>query len=120
MNAPYPDVAHHGAAGLDRNGLWNLEHVQSAVRFAVDAYVIFARRARWHEAACKSLTGMFAPQIHRDRLAGWPSLSPWIDPPGLQYFRGRIPLTQRALHILRFKLDSLWSMPDAIEKAYPQ
>jgi pyrroloquinoline-quinone synthase len=80
----------------------------------------FARRAPWQEAVCSSLTEMLAPQIHRDRLAGWPSLYPWIDPQGLQYFRGRIPFAQRALDILRFKLDILWSILDAIEKAYPQ
>jgi pyrroloquinoline-quinone synthase len=128
------------AVGIDRTALWSLEHVLPGVRFAVDAYVNFARRAPWQEAVCSSLTEMFAPQIHRDRLAGWPDLYPWIDSQGLQYFRSRIPLAQRdvehgldvtlthfktadaqqrALDILRFKLDILWSMLDAIEKAYP-
>jgi len=128
------------AVGLDRTALWSLEHVQPGVRFAVDAYVNFARRAPWQEAVCSSLTEMFAPQIHRDRLAGWPSQYSWINTQGLQYFRNRIPLAGRdvehgldvtlnyfktpdaqlrALDILRFKLDILWSMLDAIEKAYP-
>jgi pyrroloquinoline-quinone synthase len=128
------------AVGIDRSVLWSCEHVVPGVRFAVDAYVNFARRAPWQEAVCSSLTEMFAPQIHRDRLAGWPSLYPWIDDEGLQYFRNRIPLAQRdvehglavtlqhfrtpaaqrrALDILQFKLDILWSMLDAIEKAYP-
>jgi pyrroloquinoline-quinone synthase len=128
------------AVGLERDALWSLDYVLPGVRFAVDAYVNFARRAPWQEAVCSSLTEMFAPQIHRDRLAGWPSLYPWIDTDGLQYFRSRIPLAQRdvehgldvtlsyfgtpeaqqrALDILNFKLDILWSMLDAIEKAYP-
>jgi len=128
------------AVGLEREALWSLDHVLPGVRFAVDAYVNFARRAPWQEAVCSSLTEMFAPQIHRDRLAGWPSFYPWIDADGLQYFRSRIPLAQRdvehgldvtlgyfrtpeaqlrALDILNFKLDILWSMLDAIEKAYP-
>lgn len=128
------------AVGIDRNALWSLEQVLPGVRFAVDAYVNFARRAPWQEAVCSSLTEMFAPQIHRDRLAGWPDLYPWIEAQGLHYFRSRIPLAQRdvehglavtlshfrtadaqqrALDILRFKLDILWSMLDAIEKAYP-
>ncbi|WEY39372.1 pyrroloquinoline-quinone synthase PqqC [Paraburkholderia sp. SUR17] len=128
------------AVGIDRNELWSLEHVLPGVRFAVDAYVNFARRAPWQEAVCSSLTEMFAPQIHRDRLAGWPTLYPWIEQDGLQYFRSRIPLAQRdvqhglavtlayfttpraqqrAMEILQFKLDILWSMLDAIEKAYP-
>jgi pyrroloquinoline-quinone synthase len=128
------------AVGLEREALWSLDYVLPGVRFAVDAYVNFARRAPWQEAVCSSLTEMFAPQIHRDRLAGWPSLYPWIDTDGLQYFRSRIPLAQRdvehgldvtlnyfrtpeaqrrALDILNFKLDILWSMLDVIEKAYP-
>ena len=57
------------AVGLTRDELWSLEHVSPGVRFAVDAYVNFARRAPWQEAVCSSLTEMFAPQIHRDRLA---------------------------------------------------
>ena len=42
------------------------------VRFAVDAYVNFARRAPWPEAVCSSLTELFAPEIHKQRLATWP------------------------------------------------
>jgi len=111
------------------------------VKFACDAYVNFARQQPWQEAICSSLTEMFAPQIHKDRLATWPTHYPWIEPAGLHYFRSRIPLAQRdvdhglevtlnhfttraqqerALDILQFKLDILWSMLDAIERAYPQ
>lgn len=128
------------AVGLARDALWSLEHVTPGVRFAVDAYVNFARRAPWQEAICSSLTEMFAPQIHRDRLATWPQHYPWIESDGLVYFRSRIPLAQRdvehglkvtldhftrrdqqerALAILQFKLDILWSMLDSIEKAFP-
>jgi pyrroloquinoline-quinone synthase len=127
------------AVGLSRDTLWSLTHVLPGVRFAVDAYVNFARRAPWQEAVCSSLTEMFAPQIHKDRLASWPDAYPWIAQEGLQYFRSRIPLAgrdvehglavtldyfrtpaaqRRAIEILRFKLDILWSMLDAIEKGY--
>ncbi|XYJ11030.1 pyrroloquinoline-quinone synthase PqqC [Telluria sp. B2] len=128
------------AVGIDRQALWSQRHVVPGVRFAVDAYVNFARRVPWQEAVCSSLTEMFAPKIHKDRLANWPIHYGWIDPEGLQYFRSRISLAerdvehglqvtldhfttrdqqQRALEILQFKLDVLWSMLDAIEKAYP-
>ena len=128
------------AVGLGREDLWSQRHVVPAVRFAVDAYVNFARRAPWQEAVCSSLTEMFAPKIHKDRLANWPIHYGWIDPAGLQYFRSRVSLAERdvehglqvtldhfttraqqerALEILQFKLDVLWSMLDAIEKAYP-
>lgn len=128
------------AVGIPSDELWSLQHVVPGVRFAVDAYLNFARQAPWQEAVCSSLTEMFAPKIHKDRLASWPQHYPWIDPDGLHYFRSRIPLAQRdvehglrvtldyfttraqqerALEILQFKLDVLWSMMDAIEKAYP-
>jgi len=127
------------AVGLSREELWSQKHVVPGVRFAVDAYVNFARQAPWQEAVCSSLTEMFAPKIHEDRLATWPQHYPWIEQDGLQYFRSRIPLAQRdvehglqvtldyfttraqqkrALDILQFKLEVLWSMLDAIEKAY--
>ncbi|MFN3630376.1 MAG: pyrroloquinoline-quinone synthase PqqC [Casimicrobiaceae bacterium] len=126
------------AVGISRQSLWSLELVVPAVRFACDAYVRFAARAPWQEAVCSSLTELFAPQIHRDRLASWPKHYPWIDPEGLGYFRSRIPLASRdvehglevtldhfctrkqqhrALDILQFKLDILWSMLDAIALA---
>lgn len=126
------------AVGLSREELWSLQGVAPAVRFACDAYVNFATRAPWQDAVCSSLTEMFAPQIHKDRLATWPLHYPWIEADGLTYFRSRIPLAGRdvehglqvtlehfttleaqykALDILQFKLDILWNMLDAIEKA---
>ncbi len=129
------------AVGIDRDTLWSLKHVEPAVKFACDAYVNFARQRPWQEAVCSSLTEMFAPQIHKDRLATWPTHYPWIEASGLHYFRSRIPLAQRdvdhglevtldffktreqqerALEILQFKLDILWSMLDTIERAYPE
>jgi pyrroloquinoline-quinone synthase len=128
------------AVGLQRDDLWSHRFVVPGVRFAVQAYVNFARTAPWQEAAISSLTELFAPRIHADRLAGWPSLYPWIEPAGLGYFRSRIPLAsrdvmhgleiakrwcstcarqERALQILQFKLEVLWAMLDAIERAYP-
>lgn len=127
------------AVGIPREELWSLQHVTPGVRFACDAYVNFARQAPWQEAVCSSLTEMFAPKIHKDRLQTWPQHYPWIEADGLHYFRSRIPLAtrdvehglqvtldyfttrrqqERALEILQFKLDVLWSMLDAIEKAY--
>jgi pyrroloquinoline-quinone synthase len=127
------------AVGLARDEIRSLRHVLPGVRFAVDAYVNFARRAPWHEAVCASLTELFAPQIHEQRLAGWPQHYPWIEPAGYAYFRGRLAEArrdvehglrvtlghfraraeqERALDILQFKLDILWSMLDAMQLAY--
>lgn len=127
------------AVGLSREEVWDERHAIPAVRFAVDAYVNFARRAPWQEAVCSSLTELFAPEIHQQRLATWPEHYPWIQSEGLQYFRNRVSqarrdveqglavtlayfdtraLQQRALDILQFKLDILWAMNDAMAQRY--
>jgi pyrroloquinoline-quinone synthase len=127
------------AVGLERAAVESLGQVLPGVRFAVDAYVNFARRAPWPEGVCASLTELFAPEIHKQRLAGWPQHYPWIDPAGLGYFQSRMSLARRdvefalavtlerfttraaqekALGILQLKLDILWQMNDAMASAY--
>jgi pyrroloquinoline-quinone synthase len=127
------------AVGLDRTEVEDLRHVVPGVRFAVDAYVNFARKAPWQEAVCSSLTELFAPEIHKQRLATWPEHYAWIDPEGLSYFRNRVSQArrdveqglaitldhfrtraqqERALEVLQFKLDILWTMNDAMATAY--
>jgi pyrroloquinoline-quinone synthase len=127
------------AVGLERAAVESLAQVLPGVRFAVDAYVNFARRAPWPESVCASLTELFAPQIHQQRLAGWPGHYPWIDPGGLSYFQSRVSRArrdvefalavtlerfttraaqERALQVLQFKLDILWQMNDAMASAY--
>lgn len=127
------------AVGLSREEVIDQRHVLPGVRFAVDAYVNFARRATWQEAACSSLTELFAPEIHQSRLQSWPQHYPWISETGYTYFRKRLSEARRdvehglsitletfvtpaqqtqALSILQFKLDILWSMLDALTMAY--
>ena len=127
------------AVGLTREEVTDLRHVAPAVRFAVDAYVNFARRAPWQEAVCSSLTELFAPEIHQQRLATWPEHYAWIEPEGLHYFRSRVSQArrdveqglavtlahfvtraqqERALEVLQFKLDVLWALNDAIALKY--
>lgn len=127
------------AVGLTREHVESLADLLPGVRFAVDAYVNFARRASWQEAVCSSLTELFAPEIHKQRLAGWPEYYPWIHSEGLHYFQSRTRLArrdvehglavtldwfdtraaqERALEILQFKLDVLWQMNDALALHY--
>lgn len=127
------------ACGLTREEVWSQEHVLPGVRFAVNAYLEFVRNAEWHEGICSSLTELFAPKIHRQRLENWPRDYPWIESSGLDYFRKRVSQAsrdvehglavtlawfntperqQRALEILQLKLDILWSMLDAMYMAY--
>ncbi|MFB3077768.1 MAG: pyrroloquinoline quinone biosynthesis protein C, partial [Lysobacterales bacterium] len=125
--------------GLTLAEILSEEHVLPGVRFAVDAYVNFARTRPWQDAVCSSLTELFAPDAHKARLAAFPKYYPWVAEEGLQYFRSRLTQArqdvdhglhitldyfktraqqERALDILQFKLDILWSMLDAIHLTY--
>jgi pyrroloquinoline-quinone synthase len=127
------------AVGLTRDDVLSLKHVTPGVKFAVDAYVNFARRVPWEEAVCSSLTELFAPTIHQKRLDSWPEHYPWIEENGYKYFRKRLSEARRdvehglrvtlehfktreeqekALGILQFKLDVLWTMLDSIQVTY--
>src|SRR6266498_4005306 len=115
------------------------QHLFPGVRFAVDAYVNFARTEPWPIAIASSLTELFAPYLMATRLAAFEKFYQWIDPRGLDYFRRRVaqargdadealaitleycntPELQRgAIRALNFKCDALWSMLDAIHHAY--
>lgn len=127
------------AVGLTREELWSEEHVLPGVRFAIDAYINFARQRPWQEAASSSLTELFAPTIHKHRIDHWPEQYPWIEEQGYNYFKKRLyeaprdvqnglKITmdyyktredqERMLDILQFKLDVLWTMCDAMWMAY--
>src|SRR3954465_580853 len=77
------------ACGLARAELWDDQHVKPGVRFAVDAYVNFARSQPWPVAIASSLTELFAPDLMSARLAAFEKFYRWIDPRGLDYFRRR-------------------------------
>jgi pyrroloquinoline-quinone synthase len=127
------------AVGLTRAEMRDERHVVPGVRFAVDAYVTFARTRPWVEAVASSLTELFAPDLMAERLAAFERHYPWIDRHGLTYFRARLTQAPRdsehalevvtehcrtpdeqaaAVAALSFKCDVLWSVLDAIDRAY--
>jgi pyrroloquinoline-quinone synthase len=127
------------AVGLDREDVASQRQVVPGVRFAVEAYVTFARTRPWVEAVASSLTELFAPDLMAERLAAFERYYPWIDPAGLAYFRSRLTQAPRdsehalevvteycrtpeqqaaAVAALSFKCDVLWAIMDAIDGAY--
>ena len=127
------------AVGLPREEMADERHVVPGVRFAVDAYLTFARTRPWVEAVASSLTELFAPDLMAERLAAFERHYSWIDPQGLAYFRARLTQAPRdsehalkvvtehcrtsdqqaaAVAALSFKCDVLWSVLDAIDRAY--
>ena len=124
------------AVGLKREEVTSLEGVSPGVRFAVDAYINFAKQRTWQESVCSSLTELFAPHIHQQRISSWPEMYPWIDESGLSYFKKRLTearrdvehglgvtldyfstsreMQEKALGILQFKINVLWVIADSI------
>jgi pyrroloquinoline-quinone synthase len=126
------------ALGVERAELVSERHVLPGVRYAVDAYVDFARRAPWIEAVASSLTELFGPAAIKVRLQALERHYEWIDPAGLEYFRTRlVKAPVDALHLtlqrcvrrdqqdaaiaaLRFKTELLWAQLDAIDRGDTQ
>jgi pyrroloquinoline-quinone synthase len=125
------------ACGVAQKALIGHDHVVPGVRFAVDAYVNFARSQPWPVAVASSLTELFAPDLMAKRLEAFKQFYPWVEASGLEYFSRRLiqaprdsgealkltlehcntlKLQQAALSALQFKCDLLWAMLDAIEK----
>jgi pyrroloquinoline-quinone synthase len=123
------------AAGLPRAELLDTRHVLPGVRFAVDAYVSFARTQPWPIAVASSLTELFAPDLMAKRLEAFEQHYTWVDSRGLEYFRNRLTQAKRdsgealkltmdycptremqraAIRALQFKCDLLWAQLDAI------
>jgi pyrroloquinoline-quinone synthase len=123
------------ACGLSRASLLGSHQVLPGVRFAVDAYVHFARAQPWPIAVASSLTELFAPDLMAQRIEAFERHYRWIEPGGLEYFRSRLSQARRdsgealeltldycndrkqqeaAVRALQFKCDLLWAMLDAI------
>jgi len=122
--------------GLDRASVLAGEGLRPGVRFAVDAYVQFARTEPWPVAVASSLTELFAPDLMAERLAAFRRHYTWVPDWAFDYFQSRVTqarvdsdealaltlhwcdtpaLQQRAVDALRFKCDVLWSLLDAID-----
>jgi pyrroloquinoline-quinone synthase len=129
------------ALGVSRGELVSEQRVLPAVRYAVDAYVNFARQKPWIEAVAASLTELFGPAAIRVRLDALERHYEWIDPAGLEYFRTRLVQAPRdaqyaldltvgrcrtreqqeaAVAALRFKTEMLWAQLEAIDRGDTQ
>ncbi|WP_448188001.1 pyrroloquinoline-quinone synthase PqqC [Azospirillum sp. sgz301742] len=125
--------------GLDRDYVTSLRGILPATRFAVDAYVNFVGTRSTLEAIASSLTELFAPAIHEQRIHGFEAYYAFANDATLSYFRKRLDQAprdvsfglayvldnartpeqqQQALDALRFKTEVLWAQLDALHHAY--
>ena len=125
--------------GLDRAYVMSTAGVLAATRFAVDAYVRFVRERPLVEAVASSLTELFAPAIHRERIAGLLAHYDFANEKTMAYFNRRLEEApkdvkfgldyvrreartpeqqQGVIEALLFKTDMLWAQLDALYAAY--
>ncbi|MEA2904375.1 MAG: hypothetical protein QOI12_1762 [Alphaproteobacteria bacterium] len=128
-----------GGLGLDRDYVVSERGLLPATRFAVDAYVHFARDKTLLEAVASCLTELFSPEIISERLDGMLRNYDFVSADTLAYFVNRPPQAARdsdfalsyvkrhattpqaqeaVLKALEFKCDVLWAMLDALHHAY--
>ena len=127
------------AVGLDRERVLRHEGLLPGVRFAVDAYVQFVRERSLLEAMASSLTELFAPAIHEERIAGLLRHYDFANERTLAYFQRRLTEApqdvsftldwifehattrerqEAVLGAVLFKTDVLWAQLDALHHAY--
>jgi len=125
--------------GLDRAYVESMEGALPATRFATEAYVHFVREKSPLEAIASSLTELFAPNLHEERIAGMLKHYDFIHPGIMTYFQRRLDQAPRdaqfALAYVRehattpearqavcdaltFKTNVLWVQLDALHHAY--
>ena len=127
------------AVGLERERVLRHEGLLPGVRFAVDAYVQFVRERSLLEAMASSLTELFAPAIHEERIAGLLRHYDFANERTLAYFQRRLTEApqdvsftlewifrhattrerqEAVLGAVLFKTDVLWAQLDALHHAY--
>lgn len=125
--------------GLDRGLVQSMRAALPATRFAVEAYVQFVREQPLTVAVASSLTELFAPKIHKERISGMLEGYDFIDDKVMAYFKRRLTQAPRdsdfalayvlahastrqeqdaCVEAVRFKCNVLWVMLDALHNAY--
>ena len=125
--------------GLDRDYVISKQGALPATRFAVEAYVRFVAVEPLTVAVASSLTELFAPKIHRERISGMLENYDFIGDDVMAYFKRRLSQAPRdadfalayikqhahtrevqeaCVNAVRFKCNVLWSMLDALHHAY--
>ncbi len=127
------------AVGLNPDYVASGVGVLPATQFAVDAYIRYVRDMPLLQAVASSLTELFAPKIHEERIAGLFKHYDFANPDSMSYFQKRLTeapkdvayglawvldhadteeKAQMACDALTFKTDVLWAQLDALHSAY--
>jgi len=125
--------------GLDREYVKSTDGALAGTKFAVEAYVRFVAEHSLLDAIASSLTELFAPDIHRTRIAGLLEHYNFANESTMSYFQKRLDEAPKEVafgldYVLReaktaeqqagvilalyFKTDVLWAQLDALDHAY--
>jgi len=125
--------------GLSRDLVVSMRAALPATRFAVEAYVQFVREQPLVVAMASSLTELFAPKLHRERIDGMLESYDFIGEQAMRYFRRRLDQAgsdsdfaleyvkthartrqeqEACVDAVRFKCSVLWAQLDALHHAY--
>ena len=125
--------------GLDRAYVTSMQGALPATRYAVEAYVRFVVEQPLVIAVASSLTELFAPAIHRERIKGMLANYNFVNEDVMAYFKRRLTQAPRdatfalefvkenahtremqeaCVDAVRFKCDVLWAQLDALYLAY--
>jgi pyrroloquinoline-quinone synthase len=127
------------ALGLPRDYVVSTEGILPETRHAVDAYINFVRNKPLLEGIASSLTELFAPKLHSERIEGMLAAYDFVDDSAMAYFKRRLtqaprdvdfalkyvkshartaPEQQAVIKALIFKTEVLWAQLDALYYAY--
>lgn len=125
--------------GFARNYVTSRRGALPITKFAVEAYVRFVREEPLVVAVASSLTELFAPAIHKERIVGMLEHYDFIDDGVMAYFKRRLTQAPKdsdfalafikehcrnreeqdaCVAAVRFKCDVLWAQLDALWHAY--
>jgi pyrroloquinoline-quinone synthase len=125
--------------GFSRDYVTSRRGALAATKFAVEAYVRYVREEPLVVAVASSLTELFAPAIHRERIVGMLENYDFIDDRVMAYFKRRLMQAPKdsefalqfikdhcrnreeqeaCIEAVRFKCDVLWAQLDALWNAY--
>ena len=125
--------------GLDRDYVKSTEGILPITRFAVDAYINFVEEKSVLEGVTSSLSELFAPDIHRERIALMTKNYKFTNEKNMSYFvkrLGQAPIDieqvlsyaldnaktreeqENVYNALVFKMQMLWAMLDGLHYSY--
>ena len=125
--------------GLDRDYVKSTEGILPITRFAVDAYINFVEEKSVLEGVTSSLSELFAPDIHRERIVLMMKNYKFTNKKNMSYFvkrLGQAPIDieqvlsyaldnaktreeqENVYNALVFKMQMLWAMLDGLHYSY--